>query len=88
MSSDEEWTAEWTYRDACRYARRMYRRRIRHEQEEAEYHAREAARGALSLLYVRVDRQMAVGRRAAWAIAAARALEPCVLGLILEFVQE
>ena len=62
--------------------RRAYLRRVR---EEAEFHAREAARSHLQTVYIRCDRQLAAARRLAWATVAAQALELDVLALILEF---
>ena len=57
----------------------------RHDQEQAEFAAREAARSALQVLFICVLRQMAVAQRVEWSIAAARALPANVLSLILEF---
>ena len=52
-----------------------------------EFQAREAARIALSLHYVRADRRMAVARRFAWACEAARHLPQAVLALIFDLAQ-
>ena len=56
---------------------------VRRRNRRATWAARDAARAALQLLYVRVDQQMLVARRFAWAREAAVRLPREVLVLIL-----